>query len=75
MRTYGWDAVKLSEAYTLEELAQLRDLITNDPASANPGHATGADIYLYNKKARRKLDAIGWAVYYKQQEARRADER
>lgn len=73
MRTYGWDAVKLSEAYTLEELAKLRELVTSDPASANPAHTAG-DIYLYNKKARRKLDAIGWAVYYKQQE-KRADER
>lgn len=73
MKNYGWDAVRLSEAYTLEELTQLRGLVTSDPASVNPGHATG-DIHLYNKRARRKLDAIGWAVYYKQRE-KRADER
>jgi hypothetical protein len=72
MKVYGWDAVKLSEAYSLDELAQLRDVVTSDPVNANPDHAKGKSIYLYTKSARKKLEAIGYAIYYKLDEKSRA---
>jgi hypothetical protein len=65
----GWDAVKLS-AYSLEQLQELREAVTNDPKNANPDHATGKSIYLYTKAARDRLDALGWAITYKLKEMR-----
>jgi hypothetical protein len=61
VKTYGWNAVKLSDAYSLEELYELRKSITEDPSNAN----SDGSIYLYTKAARKKLDAIGYAVSYK----------
>lgn len=69
MKTYGFDAVKLSEAYTMEELAKLRQQVIDDPENANPEYVKGRCIYLYTKAARKKLDAIAYAVYYKQKDA------
>lgn len=66
LKAYGWDAVKLS-ALSFEELAALRAAVVDDPSSANPRHANGS-IHLYTKAARRKLDALTWAVFYKMQE-------
>ena len=70
-KTFGWNAVKLSE-HSYADLAILRDMVTSDPKSANPRHATGDDIHLYTAAARKKLDALSWAVFYKKQEAREA---
>lgn len=69
MKTYGWDAVKLSNAYTMEEIAKLRQQVIDDPDNENPEYAKGRCIYLYTKSARKKLDAIAYAVYYKQKDA------
>lgn len=65
-----WDAVRLSDL-SFAELEALRRQIIDDPANANPEHATGS-IDLYSKAARAKLDALGWAVFYKQQEKSKA---
>lgn len=72
MNAYGWDAVKLSDAYSLEELARLRSMITDDPANADPDHAKGNSIFLYKKSARKKLEALSYAVYYKLEEKKKA---
>lgn len=60
---YGWDPVELYRNLDLVALNDLREAICADPANTNPAHARG-DIYLYTKSARRKLDALSWAVTY-----------
>lgn len=70
MKNYGWRATKLADAYSLEELDALRRDVESDPASANPDHAQGRSIYLFTKQARKKLDALAWAVTYKLQAIR-----
>lgn len=64
-KSFGFDRVKMADNLTLNELTQLRDSITNDPANANPAHAAGKSIYLYKPSAQKKLDNIGWAVFNK----------
>jgi hypothetical protein len=68
-RVYGWKATKLCDL-SFEELNELREMVVNDPKSANPDHARGS-IYLYTREANRKLDALAWAVTYKLAEQRR----
>lgn len=60
LKKYGWSAVKLSDHYTLAELEMIRQEIVTDPANSERG-----GLYLYTKSARRKLDSLSWAVYYK----------
>jgi hypothetical protein len=55
---HGWDAVALYRGLTLAQLGELRAAV-----EADPGHASGS-IWLYKPSARRKLDAISWAVTY-----------
>jgi hypothetical protein len=62
-KVYGWNACKLADKLTQAQLLELMHAVQNDPASANPGHATGS-IWLYTKAARKKLDVIGWAITY-----------
>ncbi len=45
----GWDAVRLSEAYTQDELSAAIVQINEDPANANPEHAAGRSIYLLTR--------------------------
>lgn len=65
-RTFGWKQHLLSE-HSFADLERLRLSIVNDPACANPDKKS---IYLYSKSARRKLDALGWAVTTKLNEKR-----
>ncbi|MBO9710533.1 MAG: hypothetical protein J7521_20220 [Caulobacter sp.] len=67
--TFGWNQAKLSE-HSFDDLERLRQAIVNDPASANRAHAAGKSIYLHTPAARRKLDAIAWAVTTKLREQR-----
>lgn len=69
--TFGWDFTKLS-AHSFEDLNALRLAVQADPASANPAHASGRSIFLYTAAARRKLDALAWAVTTKLAEKRAA---
>lgn len=68
-KTFGWKAYKLSD-HSFDDLQRLRRSVEDDPASANPDHANGRSIYLYTKSARRKVDALAWAVTIKLQENR-----
>lgn len=61
LRCYSWDPVKLANHLSMEELNELRQSVENDPAHKN--RDTGS-IWLYNRKGRRKLDAISWAITY-----------
>jgi hypothetical protein len=56
--------VDLSE-YSFAALREMRSAVIGDPANANPAHAAGRDIHLYTKSARKKLDALAWAVTYR----------
>lgn len=63
-RVYGWRPVAMFENLSLGQLTDLMQWVQNDPKSANPLHASGHSIFLYTKAARKKLDAIGWAITY-----------
>jgi hypothetical protein len=67
MRTYGYNAVKMSDNLTLEQLTALADNLRNDPKNANPLRAEGrsGSIWLFTKATHKRLDAIAWAVSYK----------
>ncbi len=72
---YGWKAWKLSDL-SFEDLSTLRETIINDPKNHAPRNAHGhprSGIYLYTPAARRKLDALSWAVTYKIQERRKLE--
>lgn len=78
LKNFGWDAVKLAD-YSFEQLEQLRHQVQAE--HANPRDESGRyleggqpSLYLYDKKGRWKLDKLAWAVTYKQQDKRRAQE-
>lgn len=71
VKTFGWNQARLSD-HSMEDLQALRRAVEEDPASANPQHATGQSIYLFTPEARRKLDAIAWAIATKLREKPRA---
>lgn len=57
MKVYGWNAPKLAAAYTVPELIELREKVMQE-------HYAPDGIWLYDKKGRKKLEVIGWAIYY-----------
>ncbi|WP_432372806.1 hypothetical protein ACRPHP_07200 [Pantoea allii] len=57
IKTFGYDRHKMTEL-TYEELERLLEIVTEE-------HACSDGIYLVDAKGRKKIDAIGWAVYYK----------
>lgn len=61
-RTYGYDAVKMADNMTYDQLMALDAELRANPANQNPK----GSFWLYTKACRRKLDAISWAVYHKQ---------
>lgn len=67
---FGWDAVKLYENYSAQELAQAICQIDEDPANANPAHKNGGSIYLTTAAARKRTSALAYAVFYHQQDRR-----
>ncbi len=63
-RNFGWDRLKLA-TLTYEELEVLeRDVKTN--------HEHQDGIYMYDAAGRKKLEALSWAVYYKNKNDRKA---
>lgn len=73
MKNYGWDAVKLSDAYSFDELNALRKQV--EVEHANPFTPEGRytekgqpSIHVYDKAGRKKLEKLAWAVTYKLQE-------
>lgn len=63
-KTFGWDAVKLYQNLNTAQLQEMMQSIYADPANANPAYASGRDIHLYTKSARKKTDALSWAITY-----------
>jgi len=66
-RVFGWNPAKLCD-YSYEQLNELRHAIEGDPANRNPP----GSFYLFTAEARRKTDALSWAIYHKQQAEKRA---
>jgi len=54
-------AVRLYRKHTVAELVALQEAITSDPASRNTKQNS---IYLYEPKARKKLNDIARAITY-----------
>jgi len=65
------DAVKLFEKYTVEELVKMNKVLVEDPVSISDEYKAGRTIWIYTKKVQKKLDAIGWAIFYHQQAKRK----
>lgn len=63
-RNFGWDAVKLANAYSADELSKMIVNIMEDPENENPDYRAGKSLYIYSKSARKKLDALGLAIYH-----------
>lgn len=61
---FGWDAVRLSDAYGASELALAIQQLHADPANANPEHAAGTSIRLYTKKTDQRTAELAMAIYY-----------
>lgn len=64
-RNFGWDRHKLA-TLTYEELERLE-------ADVKENHECSNGIYIYDAVGRKKLDALSWAVYYKNKSDRAAD--
>lgn len=62
-RTFGWKAWKMADL-SFADLEQLRQAVQNDPKNQNPP----GSFYLYTPPARKKLDALAWAVTHKLKE-------
>ncbi|WP_414488065.1 hypothetical protein [Stenotrophomonas maltophilia] len=69
---FGWDAVKLADVYPSAALAAAIGEIHADPAAANPEHAAGRSIQIYTKAAKKRTEALAWAIFYQKQAASRA---
>lgn len=69
---FGWDACRLADEYAPSDLAAAVLEIHRDPANANPDHASGKSIYLLTKVARKRIDALTWAIFYQKQAQSRA---
>lgn len=66
---FGWDACRLADEYSADELGAAAVWLLNEPSCKNPDHAAGKSIWLLSAKARKASEAIGWAVFYKHQAA------
>ena len=69
---FGWDAVRLSDAYVADELSAAIMQLHADPNNANPAYAAGRTIRLYTKKTDQRTDALAMAIYYIKQTKRAA---
>ena len=63
MKVYGWDSVKLSHAYNLAELGELRKEVEAQHRLPEPD-----GIWLFDKRGRWKLQQLAWAVRHRMSE-------
>jgi hypothetical protein len=75
VKVYEWRAHLLAH-YSYEQLDVLRRLV--EAEHINPRNARGCyeengqeTIHLYDRRGRKKLDALSWAVYHKQKAEKR----
>lgn len=76
LKCFGWDAVRLSDC-SLEHLQKLREAVELEhknplDAKGHPLERGQPTLYFHDKAGRKKLDAIAWAIRYKQDDERRA---
>lgn len=64
-RTYGYDRVKLADAYSVAELIAMAEAIRQDPANLDPGYGKGG-LHVHTPAARKKLDNLSWAIRNRQ---------
>ena len=64
-RTFGFDRVKLADAYSVSELIEMAEQIRSDAANLDPGYGKGG-LHMHTPQARRKLDNISWAIRNRQ---------
>lgn len=58
-----WNAVRLYQEHTADQLTALAEQLRSDPANANPSRKDGrGSIWLYDEATHRKLAAIAQAV-------------
>lgn len=57
-------AMRLCRKHTLDELQAMKTDVKSDPRNRS-----GAGLFLYTPKARKLMDDIGWAIYWKMEEA------
>lgn len=62
---FSWSAPRLS-SLSLVALNELREAVISDPANDNGR----GQLFLYTPSARRKLDALSYAVYFKLREGK-----
>ena len=67
---FGWSAPKLA-GYSFEQLNAIRHVVEAEGLVPVEQRKT---IYLYTREARRKLDALAWAVTIKLNDKRRAEQ-
>ena len=53
-------ALRLHDKHSRAELMEMERQVKANPENA----AAEGDLYLYNKRARKLLDDIGWALYW-----------
>jgi hypothetical protein len=62
MKNYGWDAVKLSDAYSLEELGKLKAQVSAEHANPHDGKGYTENgkptLNLYDQKGQKKLQDV-----------------
>ncbi len=74
---FGWRATDLARAYSVKELADIAEAVESEPGTRTPADAAGHPIdtiWVYTPAARKKLDALSWAVTYRLREERRAEQ-
>ena len=64
-RTFGYDRVKLADAYSVSELIAMAEAVRTDPANTDPGYGRGG-LHVHTPSARRKLDNLSWAIRNRQ---------
>jgi len=68
---FGWDACRLADAYSTQELTDAITWLGQASCCANPDRDS---IWLLNKKARRISEQLAWAVRHQMEEKRRAEQ-
>lgn len=67
---FGWDACRLADAYSTQELTAALTWIGQAPCCANPDRDS---IWLLNKRARVISEKLAWAVRHQMEEKRREE--
>lgn len=59
MKTYSFDRVKLYQNYSVDELEELKRIVIEKHKDDEPKPGM-----VVSERCWKKIDAIGWAIYY-----------